>query len=450
MRKYKKTFIIDTNVILHDPNAANILSQNNSNLLIFPIVVLEELDKFKSGTTSINYNARVFIRKLENNEFDYEVDINSHTFPNEISLETSRSQDNKILACAYKHKGPNVFFVTKDVNLRMKAKAIKLAAQDYKSDKVEYIPYNGYSIISVEEELFNKIVSETKISYEEFGNTITTNSNTAKPAVKSAKSKRTTKKISKPKDLLNLVPNQYLLLKNIKDDKQRCLAFYSAAEGNIKIIESSSATGVSPKNLEQTFALDALLNPNIPLVALTGISGSGKTLLSLAAAIQNKKLYHQIYITRQTIPVGNDIGFLPGTMKEKLDPYLEPFYDNLKLLKTINGNSEKIQELLDKQKIEPIAITHSRGRSIPKVMLLVDEAQNSGMHELKTLVTRAGVGTKVVLLGDLGQIDTPYLDKNSNGLTHVINKFKGNKLFAYINLTKGERSELAETASNIL
>lgn len=415
---YQKTFIIDTNVILHDPLALQNLSDNNNNLIVIPVTVLEELDKFKSGTNLINYNAREFIRNLEKSEIDVKVDIFNHQFPNTVPLETT-SADNKILACAYHYKGNNVYFVTKDINLRMKARAISLEAQDYQYDKVDDEVYNGYTIMEVETGLINRLYEKGQVPLEE------TNIN-------------------------SLIANQYLLLKDNADDKHRALARYADVDKTLKIVVDTTASGVNPKNLEQTFALDALLSPYIPLVALTGISGSGKTLLSLAAAIQNKKLYHQIFITRQTVPVGNDLGFLPGTVEEKIKPYLEPFYDNLKYLKTINGNTEKISHLEANHKIHIAPITYSRGRSIPRAFLIVDEAQNLTPHEAKTIITRAGEGTKVILMGDIEQIDTPYLDKNSNGLTHTINKFKGQSVFAYIHLSKGERSELAELASKIM
>jgi PhoH-like ATPase len=419
MANYQKTFIIDTNVILHDPLALTTLSENNNNLIIIPITVLEELDKFKSGTNLINYNAREFIRKLEKGDIALKVDIVNYKFPETIPLEAN-SSDNKILACAYSYKGPNSYFVTKDINLRMKARAINLTAQDYKFDKIEYAQYNGYSKINVESQIIDELCNKGIIDYS----------------------------------LINvdeeLVPNQYLLLKDSLNEKHSALGVFCAGSNTIKRLPEVTASGINPKNLEQTFALDALLNPYIPLVALTGISGSGKTLLSLAAAIQNKKLYHQIFITRQTVPVGNDLGFLPGTVEEKIRPYLEPFYDNLKFLRTINGNAEKIAFLEKEDKIHIAPITYSRGRSIPKVFLIVDEAQNLTPHEAKTIITRAGEGTKVILMGDIDQIDTPYLDKTSNGLAHTIHRFKGQSIFAYVHLNKGERSELAELASRIM
>lgn len=416
----KKTFIVDTNVILHDPSAISTLSQNNTNKIILPIIVLEELDKFKLGTNIINFNARDFIRKLEKETIKVTIDIQDHKFPPDLPLSTD-SKDNKILACAYYYNKTiqDSIFVSKDVNLRMKARAIGLVAQDYKMDKMEYTPYVGYSIMSVP----SNIISDLNNNGE----------------------------ITPDSTFTSLVANQYFLLKDSTDEKNRVLAKYNKVKNLIIKIISESVLGVNPKNLEQTFAIDALLDPNIPLVALSGISGSGKTLISLATAIENKKNYQQIFITRQVIPVGHDIGFLPGSVEDKLKPYLEPFYDNLKFLKTINKtNKEKIEKMLTDNKIDIAPITYSRGRSMPKACLLVDECQNTTPHEIKTIITRAGEGTKVVLLGDTSQVDTPYLDKNSNGLTYAINKFKDQNLFAHIHLSKGERSELAELASKIL
>lgn len=417
-KTYLKTFIIDTNVILHDPLSLKNLSQNNTNLIVIPITVLEELDKFKSGTNLINYNAREFIRNLEKEEIDIKVDICNYKFPDTIPLETT-SADNKILACAYSYKSSDATFITKDINLRMKAKAIDLESQDYQFDKTKYETYNGYSVLETSKLLIDELITKGQA-----------NSNKLK--------------------VDKLIPNQYFLLKDKTNNDHRALARYSNIDQTLKYISDISASSIYPKNLEQTFALDALLNPHLPLVALTGISGSGKTLLSLAAAIQIKKYYSQIFITRQTVPVGNDLGFLPGTAEEKIRPYLEPFYDNLRYLKAINGNIEKISHLENNDKIHVAPITYSRGRSIPKVYLIVDEAQNLTPHEAKTIITRAGEGTKVVLMGDIDQIDTPYLDRNSNGLTHTISKFKGQDVFAYIHLIKGERSELAELASKLM
>ena len=415
MSKYKKTFILDTSVILHDANSIDRLSDGNSNLIIIPIPVLEELDKFKFGNSPIHYNAREVIRKVELNTIDLVVDINSYSFPKNILLD-NKINDNKLLACAYNHnKTKKITFVSKDINLRAKAKALNLEAVDYKAENILENNYKGFVSLSVDPEIVNRLYNSVHI-YDN---------------------------IFKEYNI-----NQYFLLKNIQNYKNTVLA-KKTLDGIERVLENT-ASGISPKNVEQVFALDALLNSNIPLVVLTGISGSGKTLLSLAAAIQKKRLYHQIYITRQTIPVGKDLGFIPGTVDEKIRPYLEPFYDNLKFLKTINGNKEKIEHLFEHEKITIAPITYSRGRSIPKSFIIIDEAQNLTTHEIKTMVTRVGDGTKVVLMGDMDQIDTPYLTKQNNGLSHLISKFIGNKLFAYIHLSKGERSELAELASNLL
>lgn len=244
-----------------------------------------------------------------------------------------------------------------------------------------------------------------------------------------------------------LIDNQYVLLKN--QFGASGLAKYSASKSTLERVLSQSAVGVTPQNLEQVFAMDALLDDNIKLVALTGTSGSGKTLLSLSAALEKKKSYLQLFLAKPPIPVGKDIGFLPGNLKEKLDPYMQSYYDNLEVIKAINPKIDLIK-LLTEEKIKVAAIPYMRGRSLPRIWFVIDEVQNMTPHEIKTIITRAGEGTKIVLLGDLTQIDSPYLDSNSNGLTHVINRFSNKSLFSHIHLKKSVRSELAEMASLIL
>lgn len=250
----------------------------------------------------------------------------------------------------------------------------------------------------------------------------------------------------------DLTPNEYMILRN---EKQSVLATFDAAQSRIKRVDKVPAYGIIPRNAEQTFALDALMNPDIKLVSLTGKAGTGKTLLALAAALECRKLYTQIYMARPVVPLSNkDIGFLPGDIKSKLDPYMQPLFDNLGVIRNqfpeSNPKHKRIKELLEEEKLVISPLSYIRGRSLVKIYFIVDEAQNLTPHEIKTIITRAGDGTKLVFTGDIFQIDHPYLDIHSNGLCYLIDKMKNQKLYAHVNLEKGERSELAELASNLL
>lgn len=339
MSKYNKTFLLDTNVLLHEPDSVVTLSENNTNRIVIPIVVLEELDKLKTGTAQINFNARTFIRSLESNKILVDIDINKYTFPESIPIEANKP-DNLILACVYNN--PDFILVTKDINLRIKARALNLKAVDFISDTSNYSPYFGHTEIEVDEEFIENFYKD-----ETATNTFQLNS------------------------------NQYILFRSSTNKKHTALGQYKIESDSIVLVNSlNNVFGITSKNIEQTFALDALLDPSIPLVALTGLSGSGKTLLSLAAALQSKAKYKQIYITRQVVPVGNDIGFLPGTALEKIRPYLEPFYDNLKYLKSLSKtNKDIIEKAMDVEnpKIEVAPVTYIRGRSIPQVFFIIDE-----------------------------------------------------------------------------
>ena len=409
------TYVLDTNVILYDPRAHYSFSDSK---VIIPIQVIEELDKHKKGNDTKAINARSFIRDIEFKQHDWlEVALKTLDCNMSGGLELN-SNDNKILGYAYYNKA---ILVTRDYNLRIKAKAVDVRAIDYDNGKVQSedgLPM-GYKIIDVETEELMAHITSSSGSFE-------------LPELKSK-------------------ANEYVVFKM---GRQSIITRYDLKLNKYIICgNSKNVAGISPKNLEQTLAIDALLNPDIPLVALTGKAGTGKTLIALAAAIASKSQYTQIFISRPTVDVERGIGFLPGLLEEKLDPYMQPLYDNLKVIESVQKSDKaksKIKELEENNKIEIQALNFIRGRSLPKIYFLIDEAQNASIHEIKTIVTRAGEGAKFVLIGDVEQVDTPYLDRNSNGLSYLIDKMDDDELFAHIHLIKGERSLLAERASHKL
>jgi len=308
----------------------------------------------------------------------------------------------------------------------MKAKSIGLMAQDYTTDHVKDIAalYAGRRIEeNITEESIDRMYAEPyQIDVSELS-------------------------LAKP-----LLPNEYLIMRN---EKKSALATFDPFARSIRRVDKLAAYGITPRNAEQTFALNALMNPDIQLVTVSGKAGTGKTLLALAAALEKRKFYRQIYIARPIVPLSNkDMGFLPGDIQAKLDPYIQPLFDNLGVIQNqfheTDANYRRIKELLDEGKLVIAPLSYIRGRSLVKIYFIVDEAQNLTPHEVKTIITRAGEGTKVVLTGDIFQIDHPYLDSYSNGLSYLIDKMQGQKIYAHINLEKGERSELAELASNLL
>ncbi|HMN49897.1 MAG TPA: PhoH family protein [Ignavibacteriaceae bacterium] len=445
IKKAPKTFILDTNVILHDADSIKMFQEND---VIVPLAVIEELDHFKRGSQVINLNAREFARTLDSM-------TGSALFNGGISMGKGRGKlriaisrglapairdafrddtpDHRVLSVAYewhsKLEGKSqVILVTKDVNLRMKAKALGIPAEDYTTDRVKSIEelYSGKGIVeSVDDELLIKLFQPP---YQV----------PAKPFLK----------------MLNgeALPNKYYILKNTN---RSVLAHLDQNKEFIVRVDKTNVYGITPRNAEQTFAVDALINPAIQLVSMTGKAGTGKTLLALACALAVKKHYRQIFIARPIVPLSNkDIGYLPGDVESKLAPYMQPLWDNLKVIQDQFPEHDKQHQAIDtmikdqKLVIEPLS--YIRGRSLQRIFFIVDEAQNLTPHEIKTIITRAGEGAKVVFTGDIYQIDHPYLDGQSNGLSYLIDKFKGQKLYAHINLEKGERSELAELASNLL
>jgi PhoH-like ATPase len=444
-KKNIKTFVLDTNVILHDPSCINQFEEND---IVIPITVIEEIDHFKRGSQVINLNAREFVRTLDSLTgkllFNGGVPLGKGkgkvriVISKEISKEIKESfredtPDHRILNTAFSlHKlvsGKNkVILVSKDVNLRMKAKALGVLAEDYTTDRVGSIEelYSGKETI---ENFNDEIIQQfykSPFSIE------------AKEVSKHIKTE--------------LLPNQYFILKN---ENRSVLSYLDQEKQNFERIDKQNIYGIVPRNAEQTFAAHALCNENVPLVTLTGKAGTGKTLLALASALHVRKKYRQIYIARPIVPLSNkDIGFLPGDVESKIGPYMQPLWDNLKVIqdqfKETDTKFAAIENLVKDNKLVIEPLSYIRGRSLQRIFFIVDEAQNLTPHEVKTIITRAGAGVKIVLTGDIYQIDHPYLDTESNGLSYLIDRFKGEKLYSHINLEKGERSDLAELASNIL
>ena len=444
-KKSPKTFILDTNVILHDPTCINQFQENN---IVIPLAVIEEIDHFKRGNQVINLNAREFARTLDsitgNSIFNGGISLGKNKGKVRIFINRGLSKeikeifrednpDHRVLSAAFevekqnRQKGKTIL-VSKDVNLRMKAKAIGIPAEDYTTDRIGNIDelYSGKEYI----EDFDDLVIQ-KFYRPPF----------------EVPAESILKKID-----TQTVPNKFYIIRN---SNRSVLAQLDSEMSFFKKVDKIPCYGIIPRNAEQTFALNALMDDKIPLVTLTGKAGTGKTLLALAAALQVRKYYRQIYIARPVVPLSNkDIGYLPGDVESKLGPYMQPLWDNLKVIQDQFKESDKsfqaINAMIKEEKLVIEPLSYIRGRSLQRIFFIVDEAQNLTPHEVKTIITRVGEGAKIVLTGDIYQIDHPYLDTLSNGLSYLIDHFMGQKLYAHINLEKGERSELAEIASNLL
>lgn len=441
-REKKKLFILDTNVILYDHRCLYNFEEHD---VVIPIVVLEELDKFKKGGDLINYEAREFIRELDrlagDQLFTRGVSLGQGRGRLYVKVEDPHSEviyhsfsanksDHRILALAEqlcsKLRERRVIIVSKDINLRMKGKSLGLQAEDYETGKILHVD-RLYGQTPLYEDLDRAVIAKF---YEE--------------------PYRVPR--SQFPDIKNPLPHQYFIFKN---NSSSVLAHYNADLDAMERVNKRPAYGIEPRNAEQIFSLDALMRPEVQLVALTGKAGTGKTLLALAAALEQRRSFHQIYLARPVVPLANrDIGFLPGDIKSKIDPYMEPLWDNLSVIKHRFAPEAKehvkINELVQNEKLIITALAFIRGRSLSNIYFIVDEAQNLTPLEVKTIITRAGEGAKIVFTGDVYQIDSPYLDAQSNGLTYLVDRMKGQKLFAHVNLIKGERSQLAELASDLL
>ncbi len=440
-----KTFVLDTNVILHDPTCIHHFQENN---IIIPLAVIEELDHFKRGNQVINLNAREFARTLDsitgNEIFNGGVSLGRGRGKVRIVITKGLSKeihdvfrddnvDHRVLSAALDaHKTikdkQKIVLISKDVNLRMKAKALGIPAEDYTTDRVTNVEelYSGKEVLEdFDDDVLQKLY---QAPFEV----------PAKQIIKKTKT--------------DAVPNKFYIMRN---SSRSVLSVLSNDLEKFKKIDKEIVYGIKPRNAEQTFAVNALCNLDIPLVSMTGKAGTGKTLLALASALQVRKFYRQIYIARPVVPLSNkDIGYLPGDVESKLAPYMQPLWDNLKVIQDqfpeTDKNYQLINNMIKEEKLVIEPLSYIRGRSLQRIYFIVDEAQNLTPHEIKTIITRAGEGAKIVLTGDIYQIDHPYLDSQSNGLSYLIEHFKGQKLYSHVNLEKGERSELAELASNLL
>lgn len=439
----RKAFILDTNVLLFDPQA---LFKFGNNDVIIPIVVVEEIDRFKREMSENGRHARMFSRFVDELRADGElskgvklpnggtlaVELGSHQpLPMELQMDKA---DNRILALAISLKKDQpkrpVVFVTKDVNLRIKADALGIAAEDYEESSVEPEQlYSGVTTVSVDASKVDEFYQQKRLVHKE--------------------------------GVQGFRPNQYVIIKDSANPNHTAMGRYSKELDCIvpvfKPVEG--LWGIFPKNAEQAFAIDALLNDDIKLVSLVGKAGTGKTLLAIAAGLVktvDESVYSRLLVSRPVFPLGKDIGFLPGDIEEKLNPWMQPIYDNIDFLfgatgsKGRRGAGKGCQELMNQGLLQIEPLTYIRGRSIPQQYLIVDESQNLTPHEIKTIITRAGDNTKIVLTGDSMQIDNPYVDSANNGLVYTVERFKDESIAAHITLTKGERSKLSELASNLL
>lgn len=438
----KKAFVLDTNVVLHD---AKCLDRFGPHDVVVPITVIEELDRFKRGHDDLSFQARQFLRTLDEL-------AGAILDPDGVPLGPDRgrirvswgepldeklklsfmqdSPDHRILNAAIRVQMQRpeltVVLISKDTNLRLKAKALGVIAEDYEADKVRSFDelYTGKRTIS-------DIDSD---SIELFFTSEDPVPETALPQIN------------------DMIANECFILKS---GSKSVLTTYSADTKSFSRLTRRSAFGIQPRNAEQTFALNALMDENIRLVTLSGRAGTGKTLLALAAALEQRSKFRQILLARPIVPLSNrDMGFLPGDVQDKLAPYMQPLFDNLNVIrgqfKETDPESKRISEMLELEKLLITPLSYIRGRTLQKMYFIVDEAQNLTPHEVKTVITRAAEGTKIVFTGDLHQIDHPYLDALSNGLSHLVNRMKKQPIYAHVTLEKGERSQLADLASELL
>ena len=438
----KKIFVLDTSVILYDHDAINNFHEHD---VAIPIQVLEELDNFKSGNDTRNFEARSFIRLIDETSKQrlisdwislkspdsgkFRVVLNEK--PLTVDAENIYGKgktDHKILNAALslkeEHPDKKVILVSKDICLRLKAKALDLNAEDYETGKIKNVDelYAGKTeLVDFPIEVIEEVKKHAFIDAGELG--------------------------LPPKNA-----NHFYILKN---KRKTANVFYNNSLKTISTVSTDAIFKIKPKNIEQAFAIHALLDPEIKLVSIQGNAGTGKTLLALASALEQRKNFRQIYVTRPIVSLSNkDIGFLPGDAKSKTDPFMAPIWDNLRFIKEQfigdDKMSEKIDELITTEKIAIAPLAFIRGRTLTKIFFIIDEAQNLTPHEVKTIISRAGEHTKIVFTGDIYQIDTPYLDSESNGLSYLIENAKNHPLYAHITLQKGERSELANLANALL
>jgi PhoH-like ATPase len=445
----QKAFVLDTNVLLHDPESLFVFADNK---VVIPMTVIEELDMLKHRNDELGRNSRLVSRKidllrakgnitegvkLDNGgiikiELDWDKELPKQFIENKA--------DHRILSVALKLKkdGEKVIFITKDINLRIKAEALGLVTQDYERAKVRIESvYSGIKEFEVRKELIDKIFSSSKLSVEE----LTKETNTKEE---------------------EFYYNEFLILKYNKSNSALC-RIKKGDYGKKEVVRISSLDisvfNIKPLNVQQRFAMELLLDDKLSLVTLLGVAGAGKTLLALACGLHKvveEKIYRRLLVSRPVVPMGRDIGYLPGTKEEKLSSWMGAIYDNLDFLisKMYKYDTEKLQSTMqyyfESGLIEVEALTYLRGRSLPNQFFIIDDAQNLTPHEIKTIVSRAGEGSKIILTGDPYQIDSPYLDDSSNGLVYLIDRFKGQEIFGHITFTKTERSQLAALAAELL
>ncbi len=437
----KKAFVLDTSVILYDHSAVEHFGEHD---VAIPITVLEELDNFKKGNDIKNFEAREFIRFIDDLSTEHMLQtwiplkgtgkgrfkvLMSHATPVDAErIFSDNKADHKILnaTLALQHEMPDykVILVTKDINLRLKARALNLSAEDYETGKIQNVTnlYRGNDLVEdIPQEVISALYDHGSCPVED-----------AMP--------------HPPQD------NHYFILRN---HKSSTLAYYNPQDKTLQRVDKVQAVGIKPRNAEQTFALHAIMHPDIKLVSIQGVAGTGKTLLALAGALEQRETYNQIYLARPIVPLSNrDLGFLPGDANSKIGPYMEPLWDNLKFIQNQypehSREANKIKEMVEQDRLVITPLAYIRGRSLSNIIFIVDEAQNLTPHEIKTIISRAGENTKIIFTGDIYQIDTPYLDSQSNGLSYLIDKVKNHPLYAHITLQKGERSELANLANDLL
>jgi PhoH-like ATPase len=445
----KKTFVVDTNVLLYNSDAIFLFAEHD---VVIPFDVIEELDKFKSTTDDLGRNARALIRHLDRlrdsgNLADgvpighlggklFVVLEEGHALASGLKADTA---DNRIISCAkaLQAKGRHVILITKDMNARLKSDAIGLPAEDFENQKVDFERlYTGWREFTVSSKVIDKLFTEKQARI----------------------------------DAPDLLANEFVLLKNQMDPAHTALARYRMDAGCLVPVRQRRAPvfGILPRNLQQTMALDLLLDDSVKLVTLIGSAGTGKTLVALAAGMSktlNEQTYQKLLCARPIMPLGRDIGYLPGDKDQKLTAWMQPIFDNMAYLLSNRLNAgdtehkshathssveQRIQQLVESGQVVLEPLTYIRGRSIPHQFMVVDESQNLTPHEVKTIASRVGEGTKLVLTGDATQIDNPYLDASSNGLSYIVERLKGKSLVGHVTLAKSERSELASLVTAVL
>lgn len=467
-----KTFVLDTNILLHNPNALFVFKEHH---VVIPFAVIEELDKLKRNNDDIGRNARATIRHLDKlrtlgrltdgvhwgessptvgqaasqagETGDVRIDVDEHARPDMLKED---SPDNRIIAVAWSlhQKGERAVFVSKDLNARIKSDALGIRTEDFENQKVdaEHL-YTGFFNVQIEGSVIDELYSERMLAVDRLKDALTTTDEQGRSFTR------------------ELAANQFVIMRDVDDEGHTGLARRLADTDHLIPVNQPRKPiyGILPRNVQQTMAFDLLLDDEIRLLTLLGSAGTGKTLLAVAAGMAKcftEERYEKLLVARPIMPLGRDIGYLPGDKDEKLTAWMQPIFDNLTYLMSTRGSpmqsndtqsSEmKIRKLMADGKIVLEPLTYIRGRSIPHQFMIVDEAQNLTPHEIKTIVSRVGEGTKVVLTGDIQQIDNPYLDQSSNGLSYLIEKMKGKNMVGHVTLARSERSELASLAAELL